>query len=709
MPKRKREEKKKSKEERKKVKKAKKEKKQLKKEKKKKKEKRKKDKSPKHEVEVPDETEPLEQSKIQDESVKQEEDTKTIQVQQEEVEEGAEVSKDHEVQVKQDDASSSSEESSVIISPSRSKTNPSAAAVQDSSDDEENLRIFSKRTGTTPLKHDSQKDAEIQDTDSSDGEKEGTRTTRNTRLRSSRSTIASSKLNESPPTRRNLKASLGDSSSDSGGDHDNDSVCTPRNQNQSDGDDQQIESIVRKSPRKSISSAIDKISAIAKDNNEDIEYSDQDDDSAIKTFKATKKQKEEDEDSYRNDENEASDGSDEFDEKERDIFHDDMSFDNDESSEEEDGVGHRAKGTPTRNINNDDIFDQADDAFVSPTKKVELTPLKLKKRGQFKYESEGDDDDEVEIISTPMAERQDQEMAAMPLCSSEFDEITMQSLPKLHVCYLAPDKKTRHCFCLQTLYKASILSGKKIRKSDGGLRFLQPPHFRTAMSDDLIDQIAARFGRQALIIEDSTVYKKDRNGLQIPFDHTGFDVDAVEESFQDRIDESFQDRFNNYLNEQMGSNDIYCCPLCYCEAQRRFRGGDEEDDENSDVEEDEYEYSMENVTNYSKVDPMSILGSPDSDCFEVAASFCFKKMAQVKRHIRLVHKIDVSEVEANDFLKRFMVSSKGRALNWIYVIQFIFSKMPCLCNPSFERFERRMACCNDLFVRSGSIKFWKVQ
>ena len=631
-----------------------------KKDKKKKKDERKKDKSPKHEVEVPDETEPLEQSEIQEESVNQEEDTETIHIQQEEVEEGAKVSKDHEVKVKQDDANSSSEESSVIISPSRSKTNLSASAVENSSDDEENLRIFSKRTGTTPLKHESQKDAEIHDTDSSDGEKEDTRTTRNTRLRSSRSAMASSKLKGSPPTRRNLKVSLGDSSSDSDGEHDNDSVCTPRNQNQSDDDDQQIEAAVRKSPRKSISSAIDKITAIVKDNNADIEYSDQDDDSAIKTFKATKKQKEEDEDSYRNDEYEASDGSDEFDEKEQDIFHDDMSFDNDESSEEEDedGVGHGAKGTSTRNINNDDIFDQEDDACVSPTKKVELTPLKLKKRGQFKYESEDDDDDEVEIISTPIEEKQDPETVAMPFCSSEFDEITTQSLPKLHVCYLAPDKKTRHCFCLQTLYKAAILGGKKIQKSDGGLQFLQPPHFRTAMSDDLIDQIAARFGRQALNIENSNVYKQNRDGLQMPFDHTGFDVDAVEESFRDRL--------NNYLNKQMGSNDIYCCPLCYCEAQRRFRGGDEADDENSDVDDDEFDYSMDNVTNYSKVDPMSILGNPDSDCFEVAASFCFNKLAQVKRHIRLVHKIDVSEVEANDFLKRFMVSSKGHALIWIY-------------------------------------------
>ena len=654
MPKRELEEEKKSKEERKRVKKE-----------KKLKKKKKGNKNPKHEVEVPDETEPLE-SEIQEESENQEEDTESIQIQQEVVEEGAEVSKDHEVKVKQDDANSSSEESSVTISPSRSKTNRSAAPVENSSDNEENLRMFSKRTGTTPIKHDSQKDAEIQDTDSSDGEKEDTRTTRNTRLRSSRSAMASSNLKGSPPTRRNLEALLGDSSGDSDGEQDNDSECTPRNQNQSDDDDQQIEAAVRKSPRKSISSTIDKITAIVKDSNADIDYSDQDDDSAIKTFKATKKQKEEDEDSYRNDEYEASDGSDEFDEKEEDIFHDDMSFDKDDSSEEEDedSVGHGAKGTSTRNINDDDIFDQEDDACVSPTKKVELTPLKLKKRGQFKYESEDDDDDEGEIISTPIEEKQDPETVAMPFCSSEFDEITTQSLPKLHVCYLAPDKKTRHCFCLQTLYKAAILGGKKIQKPDGGLQFLQPPHFRTAMSDDLIDQIAARFGRQALNIEDSNVYKQNRDGLQMPFNHTGFDVDAVEESFRDKL--------NNYLNKQMGSNDIYCCPLCYCEAQRRFRGGDEADDEDSDVDDDEFEYSMDNVTNYSKVDPMSILGNPDSDCFEVAASFCFNKLAQLKKHIRLVHEIDVSEVEANDFLKRFMVSPKGHALIWIYWKQFIF-------------------------------------
>jgi len=49
--------------------------------------------------------------------------------------------------------------------------------------------------------------------------------------------------------------------------------------------------------------------------------------------------------------------------------------------------------------------------------------------------------------------------------------------------------------------------------------------------------------------------------------------------------------------KQMGSGDIvYCCPVCYCEAQRRFRGGDAEDDENSDVDSGEHEYTMNDIT-----------------------------------------------------------------------------------------------------------------
>jgi hypothetical protein len=39
----------------------------------------------------------------------------------------------------------------------------------------------------------------------------------------------------------------------------------------------------------------------------------------------------------------------------------------------------------------------------------------------------------------------------------------------------------------------------------------------------------------------------------------------------------------------MGSGDIYCCPLCYCEAQRRFRGQGVADDEEKDDEDSDFD------------------------------------------------------------------------------------------------------------------------
>ena len=91
----------------------------------------------------------------------------------------------------------------------------------------------------------------------------------------------------------------------------------------------------------------------------------------------------------------------------------------------------------------------------------------------------------------------------------------MESLPPVNVCYLSPDKKTKHCFTLKTKYKASILSGRRRIKNDGSgrLNFLQPPHFRTAMEDELEDQIASRFKRAALVIGNSQLRKDERNIL----------------------------------------------------------------------------------------------------------------------------------------------------------------------------------------------------
>merc|ERR1712161_85220 len=59
-----------------------------------------------------------------------------------------------------------------------------------------------------------------------------------------------------------------------------------------------------------------------------------------------------------------------------------------------------------------------------------------------------------------------------PSCLSTHDEITTEKLEPLHVCYLAPDKKTRHCFNLNTIYRATLISGRPVYDPNTGLRTL---------------------------------------------------------------------------------------------------------------------------------------------------------------------------------------------------------------------------------------------
>lgn len=143
--------------------------------------------------------------------------------------------------------------------------------------------------------------------------------------------------------------------------------------------------------------------------------------------------------------------------------------------------------------------------------------------------------------------------------------------------------------------------------------------------------------------------------------------DVVEGSY------SFRHSFQKFLRKQMGSGDIYCCPVCYAEAQRRFCGKDASDDETSDIEDENDEHQNTsspssrnqqeqhdgkfsiNTIISSRVDPMTILGGLDDDEFEVASTMCFKTISTLKAHIRDVHGLDTQALEGNELYKRFMV------------------------------------------------------
>eukprot|EP00984_Skeletonema_dohrnii_P030878 scaffold22740_cov230-Skeletonema_dohrnii-CCMP3373.AAC.2 len=199
-------------------------------------------------------------------------------------------------------------------------------------------------------------------------------------------------------------------------------------------------------------------------------------------------------------------------------------------------------------------------------------------------------------------------------CSSTIDAHTRKRLPypsrSPHVCYTDADGD-RYCYALDTLYRMALENRKVGQK----LTFLQPPHFDSPMSADLEDQIACRFGRGALQIEKSKNYRR------------------------------YYERFVLGL----GEHDLYCCPICYNEANRRRgrRRDDNDDDENSDEEFEEDCFTFDD-------DPMTILENIGSN---IASTFCFLKVKGVRMHLQDAHSVDLGELEENDLFKRFMIRS----------------------------------------------------
>lgn len=314
--------------------------------------------------------------------------------------------------------------------------------------------------------------------------------------------------------------------------------------------------------------------------------------------------------------------------------------------------------------------EEDDEQQPSSKKRKQQTPASTRKRRPYMDSSDSDSDDQDATPHTGLRTTHN-------YCPSLIDDITMMNLPKNkpHVCYIAPDGKSRHCFTLDTLYRIAI-SAKGDRESTTSnekLTFLQPPHFRSPMEDDLIDQIASRFGRSALEIENSAVYKKIKGGR---LGSSSIDLDELDEFDEDGNfvgdgegdGVNFQDRFQRFIATLMGSSDVYCCPLCYIEADRRL--GNQDDDERVEDDEsgDENEKGNEShVDRFSFLDdPLTILGNLDNEAFEVAATFCFRLLSGLKKHLKVVHGVNLSDIAGNDLFKRFQIrAGDGLLQRWL--------------------------------------------
>ena len=253
--------------------------------------------------------------------------------------------------------------------------------------------------------------------------------------------------------------------------------------------------------------------------------------------------------------------------------------------------------------------------------------------------------------------------ARCPECPSTEDAITAEPLSRLHVCYIAPDGKTRQCFNLETLRKIALNSSRlQLRVDIDGERqnFLQPPAFRTAMSDDLLDQIASKFGRGALDLHGP--YYTTR---KMEYDNGG-DHQCGYDSYNSSSDENnsgsfedFRDRLKDYF-KRMGSQDIYVCPICYSQIHRSIQNPNESDSDSDASKE------FDSLPCDSIYDPMTVLGHLDKDTMSIASQFCFKKLADVKKHLREEHNVDTRGIQGNELYKRFRVRAPdGLLQRWL--------------------------------------------
>jgi hypothetical protein len=244
-------------------------------------------------------------------------------------------------------------------------------------------------------------------------------------------------------------------------------------------------------------------------------------------------------------------------------------------------------------------------------------------------------------------------------CPSTEDAITAERLRQLHICYVAPDGESRQCFNLETLRQIALKSSQlnlRVDLDKERQNFLQPPAFRSAMSDDLIDQIASKFGRGALDLQGSYYKNKEGKSMsrtnEIDYDSNTSD-DDVYDSFT-----AFQERVKEYFRKGMGSQDIYACPLCYSQIHRNMVQREKEESDNEDAPND------------SIYDPIMVLGDLDDENMHRASQFCFKRVSGLKKHLRQDHNVDTRGIQGNELYKRYLVRAPdGLLQRWLSTLQ----------------------------------------
>jgi hypothetical protein len=292
----------------------------------------------------------------------------------------------------------------------------------------------------------------------------------------------------------------------------------------------------RQSPSRAAALKASQKLAILKDNADD-------EDVEVVTVRNTRRRskKRSDDDAY--EENESEESEEDLDDMASDKSppHDDQSSQGDED---------QVKKSKAVEVGNDfgtvDDSSSDDEKWASPQLKLKPSP------GVLQLDRDDDSEDDNSGPSNTLSPPK------IPVCPSKYDVITEEKLPRKHVCYFSPDGSHRQCFALETLHKIALTTPHPKFRQDltgGKQTFLQPPHFRSEMSDDLLDQIASRFGREALDLR-SSFYSSSRResaGASSEDDDSEYIVN-YSEALADSI--NFLERVGNYVQSQMGSQDV---------------------------------------------------------------------------------------------------------------------------------------------------------
>ena len=467
---------------------------------------------------------------------------------------------------------------------------------------------------------DDSEESEDEDVDADDYEREpavGRRQTRRPRNSKATTRRQGRKTRQSKGRTRNDDSSEeeGHDSGESSSDDDDDDPVTPRGG-------------LRNSPRRRSAQKADRrLQTYQEDDSDD----DNEEDAPAFPARRRKSKKDSDDESFHGE-------NDDNDDDEDDELEDESS---NAESEQSAGVGIVRDGDIGTADDSSDDDDEPPKKFKSPQLKLrttgkEITPLPK----DYDSGMDSSEDESTRFESPPK----------LPACGSTKDAITADDLPAKHVCYYSPDGSTRHCFALETLRKVAMMAkeqGNEKYNNDGTMAFLQPPHFRSVISDDLIDQIASRFGREALQIDGP--FYAEHKPLQW-WERGGDEFDSEIHAFEEKV--------KKFAGSIMGSKDLYSCPLCYTVAYNRSKISYKNKRKSADITE---RYS----TDFG-IDPMSVLVTAGRSDYDVASTFCFRTVAALKKHLRDDHNVDNRVISGNSLYTRFMV--RDLVVTWTAIV-----------------------------------------